>query len=94
MEAARGVPYCRLMLGAVQLLYEVYSSCGEEDCNVMYTIEGVHKTFKRRTASNLYAPYPSLVTSMDGSWLPRSYAAQLWLVYLVTLLYTLFITKI
>ncbi len=36
MEAAKGVPYCRPMLGAAQLLSEVYASCGEEglQCNV------------------------------------------------------------
>jgi hypothetical protein len=38
MEAAKGVPYRRLMLRAVQLPSEVYSSCGGEGllCNVLY----------------------------------------------------------
>jgi hypothetical protein len=38
VEAAKGVPYRRLMLRAVQLPSEVYSSCGGEGllCNVLY----------------------------------------------------------
>ncbi len=37
MEAAKSVPYRRLMLRAVQLSSEVYSSCGGErlQCNVL-----------------------------------------------------------
>jgi hypothetical protein len=38
MEAAKGVQYRRLLLKAVQLSSEVYSSCGGEGlrCNVLY----------------------------------------------------------
>jgi hypothetical protein len=38
VEAAKGVPYRRSMLRAVQLSSEVYSSCGGEGlrCNVLY----------------------------------------------------------
>jgi hypothetical protein len=48
VEAAKGAPYCRPMLRAVQMSPEVYSRCGE-DYNVMYSIDTVHLTFKRQT---------------------------------------------
>jgi hypothetical protein len=34
VEAAKGVPYYQLMLRAVQLSSEVYSSCGGEGCDI------------------------------------------------------------
>jgi hypothetical protein len=54
-EAAKGVLYRRLTLRAVQLSSEVYCTPAveEKDCNVMYSIDGVHLTFNIRTASNL-----------------------------------------
>jgi hypothetical protein len=50
MEAAKGGPYCRPILGAVKLLSK---AAEEEDYNVMYSIDGVHRTFNIHYAPNL-----------------------------------------
>ncbi len=51
MEAAKGVPYRRLMLRAVQL--KCIPAVEEKEYDTMYSIDGVHKTFNIRTVSNL-----------------------------------------
>jgi hypothetical protein len=62
MEAAKGGPYCRPILEAVKLLSK---AAEEEDYNVIYSIDGVHRTFNIRYAPNLYS---SLFLS-DRIWL-------------------------
>ncbi len=55
VEAAKGISYCRPMLGAVNLLSKgVHTPATEEkDCNVMYSIDGFQKTFNVQCGSNL-----------------------------------------
>jgi hypothetical protein len=50
VEAAKSVPYCRLMLRAVQLSSEVYTSCGEEGlrCNVLYPRRSLNLQYSDR----------------------------------------------
>jgi hypothetical protein len=42
VEAAKGVLYCRPMLGAVKLYVRCTSATEEEDYNLMYFIDSVH----------------------------------------------------
>ncbi len=67
MEAAKDVPYRRLVLRAVQLSSEVTPAGEEEDNDVMYSIDGIRLIFKRRAASNLKANYPNLVYTQDAN---------------------------
>ncbi len=50
VEATKSVPYRRLMLRAVQLSSEVYSSCGGEGllCNVLYQLRPLNFQYPYR----------------------------------------------
>ncbi len=52
VEAAKGVPYRWLIIRAVQLSSEVYSSCGGEGlrCNVLYRRRSLNFQYQHRVS--------------------------------------------